>query len=91
MSRAEVRPLEGRYLLEKERQLFDEEETEAQKLGDLLNKSIRLFSAVDTKLSQFRSVQFKNGFREDFFNPMRIASLYMTPSELVVCDLEIDL
>lgn len=85
----ELRMLDNRYAFEKERQLL-QTGTLVERLGDLFNKSIRLWSRADFNNKLIRKVRWADGTEETFYNPMRIISLFLSRSELVVCDAEID-
>lgn len=89
LDRQDLRALDNRYILEKEKQLFQEGSL-AEVLGDLINKSIRLWSRADFNNKFIRKVRWEDGREETFFNPMRIIALFLSQSELVVCDAEID-
>lgn len=90
ISESELRTLDGKYVFEKERDLFASEKPE-DKLGELYNKSIRMWSQGESKTqSRFRRVVWDNGSYEDFYNPIRIVSLFLTPEEMVICDTTVD-
>jgi hypothetical protein len=89
LDRNRLRALDNRHSFEKERELF-QAETLGERLGDLFNKSIRLWSRADFNNKLIRKVRWANGVEETFYNPLRIISLFLSESELVVCDAEID-
>lgn len=87
---AELRVLEEKYVFEKERDLFSEVSL-AERMGDLFNKSIRLYSRADFNNKRIRKIRWKESSRtETFYNPMRVVALFLTDSELVICDTQVD-
>jgi hypothetical protein len=90
IDRSKMRVLEQKYAFAKELELFSEE-TLSEKLGDLHDKSIRLISMGDYANPASRLVCWKETKKEEFFfNPMRLVSLFLTGTQLVICDVQID-
>ncbi|MBI1339376.1 hypothetical protein GC169_04085 [bacterium] len=90
IDRNSLRVLEQKYVFETERSLFDEE-TLQDKLGDLLNKSIRMMSRGDFTNQRWRKIRWTDTRKEElFFNPIRLVALFLTETQLVICDVQID-
>lgn len=90
IDRNTLRVLEQKYVFDKEKSLFDEE-TLQERLGDLLNKSIRMISRGDFTTSKWRKIRWIDTRRDEFFfNPMRLVALFLTETQLVICDVQID-
>lgn len=87
---ATLRRLDQVYSFEEERRLFDED-TLRERLADLQDKSIRMISQGDFSNKAFRRVRWiESKTIEDFFNPIRLVALFMTDTQLVICDVKID-
>lgn len=85
-----LRILDQVYVFEEEEKLFDEE-TRERKLGDLVNKSIRLISWGEFQNVAYRGVVMDDsGSEEYFFNPTRLIMILLTETQLVVCEVQID-
>ena len=87
LDRNRLRVLEQRYLFEQERALLDQA-TLARRAGDLVDKSIRMISRGD----QFspRSRQVRGLVEQLVFNPVRLVTLFVTETQLVICDVQVD-
>lgn len=90
IDRQELRTLERSYSASKERDFLSEETLE-EKLGDLMNKSIRLYSQGEFTNQYVRFVPLTETDQyEVFFNPLRLVVLFLTETQLVICDVQID-
>jgi hypothetical protein len=90
IDRASLRVLEQRFVFDRERDMFDEETLE-QKLGDLMNKSIRMISRGDYTNPRLRTVRWLDTRKQEvFYNPTRLVALFLTETQLVICDVQID-
>lgn len=90
VNRSELRLLEEVYRFEQERSLLDEE-SQDEIIGDLANKSIRLFSQGDYTNQYQRTINWTDLKRqEQFYNPIRLVVIFMTRQQFVICDVQID-
>ena len=89
LERSALATFDQRYVFDDERALFNEETLES-KLGDLQQKSIRLLSIGNTGNQAVRQVRWGNQGVELFFNPTRLVTLFLTDSQLIICDVQID-
>lgn len=90
IDRESLRILDQNYVFEKERDLFDQETLE-EKLGDLSNKSIRFISSSNDKQTQLRRIYWQDKKRSEwFFNPMRQIAIFISDTQFVICDVNID-
>lgn len=88
--RDQLKILDQQFVFDKEKELFGEE-TMQDKLGDLFNKSIRLISKGDYTNKQQRKIRWVDTKSEElFFNPTRAVTLFLTDTQLVICDVQID-
>lgn len=85
-----LRILKQKYMFEKERDLFDVEGLE-EKLGDLINKSIRFISSSNDSGTKLRRIYWQDKKRSEwFFNPMRQVTIFISDTQFVICDVNID-
>lgn len=90
IDRARLRVLEQQYFSDKEEELFTGENL-YDRLGDLLNKSIRMISMGDYTNQATRTIRWMHSRREEmFFNPTRLVALFLTETQLVICDVQFD-
>ena len=90
IDRRSLRVFEQSYLFEQERALV-EIETLARKAGDLINKSIRMISRGDQFSPRTRRVdRFGAPSGQLVFNPMRLVALFVTETQMVICDVQVD-
>lgn len=90
IDRAQLRLLNQIYSFQEEKSLFDAE-TRRKKLGDLLNKSIRLISKGEFSNKRIRKVRWpESGLNELIFNPLRLDILFLTETQLTICGVQID-
>jgi hypothetical protein len=90
IDRSSLRILDNRYVLRAEQNLFDEETLE-QKIGDLIHKSVRLISKGDFIKDNWRTVRWPQKRSEElFFNPIRLVVLFLSESQLIICDVQLD-
>lgn len=93
IDRADLRILDQKYVLPEESALFEEESNEEsldKKRADLINKSVRLISRVQGDRINFRTLLTRKGTLETYFNPQRMIILFLTQSQIVICDVTID-
>jgi hypothetical protein len=90
IDRSKLRVLDQLYIFEDEQNLLEDESRE-RKLGDLVNKSIRMISQGGYNNKAYRKIYWTDtGRTEQFLNPMRLVLLFLTETQLVICDVEID-
>lgn len=90
IDRDDLATLDQRYIFDKEESLFKVVSFE-EKLGDLLNKSIRMISVGDLKKNAYlKLVSWTTLGEEIFFNPIRLVTIFLTDRQLIVCDVVID-
>lgn len=87
---ASLRRLDNEYVFDGEEQLLDEKSRDRQ-LGELSDRSIRLVSRGNFVNERLRMVRFDHSpVTEVFYNPTRLVLLFLTESQLVICDVEFD-
>ncbi|HYD12158.1 MAG TPA: hypothetical protein VEC11_04870 [Allosphingosinicella sp.] len=94
IDRDKLRVLDHVYIFEGEEQLLENEQHE-RKLGDLINKSIQFVTPARGGKSfhpddGWQAVKWPDGKVEHFFNPIRLVVLFLSETQLVICDVEID-
>lgn len=90
LDRNSLRVLQHQYHYTSANDLFDVE-TPKQILGDLYSKSNTFMTRPAGDDVQFRDVYWEDTHRrEHFFNPVRVVVLYLTETQMVVCDVTID-
>ena len=90
LDREKLRILNHAYVFADEVRLL-EEETQERKFADLMNKSYRMISAGDISNRRFRKIRWTHsGADELFFNPTRLVILFLTDTQLVVCEVQVD-
>jgi hypothetical protein len=88
IDRQHLRILEKGFSSPTERDLLSEETIE-EKLGDLMEKSVRLVSRGDISKARERIV-LRGGQNIFLFNPMRLIVLFLTETQMVICDVQLD-
>jgi hypothetical protein len=88
--RGDLVQLQQTYQFSRERELFAEEKIE-DVIGDLHNKSVRLISRGDFSNKAIRKVRWPESKREElFFNPIRLVTLFLAETQMVICDVQLD-
>lgn len=86
----QLKVLDNRYVSREERALFDED-TPDRKLRALMPKSVWLLSEGDYTNKALRYIRRPDTHREElFFNPTRLVVLFLTPTQAIICDVQID-
>jgi hypothetical protein len=90
LDRDKLRILDHIYIFEDEQNLLEDDSRE-RKLGDIVNKSVRMVSQGDYNNKAYRKIRWaETGRIEQFFNPIRLVMLLLTETQLVICDVQID-
>jgi hypothetical protein len=86
----QLKVLDNRYVSREERALFDED-TLDREIRALMPKSVRLLSEGDYTNKALRKIRWTDTHREElFFNPTRLVVLFLTPTQVIICDVQID-